>query len=224
MADLRSALRLTGRDWLGAEAMPQLGVLLVTAVNPRTAAFDLAQTIPHELTHLLLYRMLGAQYENLPRWFDEGLATSFETTADAGKRALLSEAIAGNRVIALDALCKSFPAGESEARLAYAQSAAIVGYIRQEYGSGALRTLLQAYGDGASCSGGVQQSLGISLNELEANWLEQEAPVSPFERFLRLNGLWMVLLGGGFLVMFLLLLPIRRGHRQINMLEDIDVV
>ena len=63
MADLRSALRLTGRDWVGAEAMPELGLVLVTAVNARTAALDLGQSIPHELSHLLLYRATGAQYE-----------------------------------------------------------------------------------------------------------------------------------------------------------------
>ncbi|MFO7682534.1 MAG: hypothetical protein R6X34_21050, partial [Chloroflexota bacterium] len=50
-ADLRAALRLTGRDWVGAHAHPELGVLLVTAVNSRTAASDLRQSIPHELVH-----------------------------------------------------------------------------------------------------------------------------------------------------------------------------
>ena len=189
MADLRSALRLTGRDWLGAEAKPELGVLLVTAVNPRTAAFDLGQSIPHEMSHLLLYRAAGAQYETIPRWLDEGLATSFESTPDVGYRPLLREAVNNQQTMPFAALCASFPASDAEVRLAYAQSAAIVDYIRQEYGTNALRALVQAYVDGAGCDVGVRRALGVSLQELQAMWLAHEAPTSPLVRFFRLNGL-----------------------------------
>ena len=213
MADLRSALRLTGRDWLGAEAMPELGVVLVTAVNPRTAALDLGQSIPHELSHLLLYRATGAQYESVPRWFDEGLATNVEMTPDAGNRGLLREAIAGQATIPIAQLCATFPASESDVRLAYAQSAALVQYMRNEYGTQALRELVAAYADGAGCDGGVRRVLGISMEELEMHWLARERPVSPMAQFLRMNGLWVALAGGGFLIMGLLLIPLRRERR-----------
>ena len=210
MADLRSALRLTGRDWLGGEAMPELGVLLVTSVNPRTAAFDLGQSIPHELSHLLIYRRLGAQYGNVPRWFDEGLATSLEMAQDVSYEALLTEAVAQEATIPLEQLCAAFPEGDAEVRLAYAQSASVVKFIRQSYGMRALRDLVDAYADGAACGSGVQRVLGETIDELEYSWLAGEKPVSPFVRFLRLNGLWVTLAGAGFLIMGLLLIPMRK--------------
>ena len=210
MADLRSALRLTGRDWIGAEAMPELDVLLVTAVNPRTAAFDLGQSIPHELSHLMLYRATGAQYDAVPRWFDEGLATHFESTQDAGYRELLEQAIVAQETVPIEQLCETFPAADNRVRLAYAQSASWVSYIQQNYGNEALSALIKAYADGASCESGLQRILALSNDEFQQEWLAREQPVTPLARFLRANGLWMALAGGGFLVMGLLLLPLRR--------------
>lgn len=210
MADLRSALRLTGRDWIGAEAMPELGVILVTAVNPRTAALDLGQDIPHELSHLALYRMMGSRYEAAPRWLDEGLAVMFEMSPDIGREALLDQAVANGETIPFTALCRAFPSGEEQVRLAYAQSASLVVYIRQEYGTSALQDLVQAFIDGADCDSGVEDVIGLSTAELEREWLAQATPVSPLERFLRANGVWVVLAGGGFLVMGLLMFPLRR--------------
>lgn len=210
MADLRSALRLTGRDWVGAEAMPELGVILVTAVNPRTATLDLGQDIPHELSHLALYRAMGSRYEAAPRWLDEGLAVSFEMSPDLGREAALDRGVANGETIPLEALCRSFPSGEEQVRLAYAQSASLVEYIRQEYGTSALQRLVQAYIDGAECDSGVERALGLSTAELEREWLSETTPVSPLERFLRVNGIWVALAGGGFLGMGLLMFPLRR--------------
>ena len=71
-ADLRAGLRLAGRDWQDGHTDPDLGVVLVTAVNPLTAAADLSHTIPHELVHLRLHRLAPAV--TLPHWYEEGLA------------------------------------------------------------------------------------------------------------------------------------------------------
>ncbi len=210
MADLRSALRLTGRDWVGAEAMPELGLVLVTSVNPRTAALDLGQSIPHELSHLMMYRIMGAQYEHTPRWLDEGLATRFQLSQDAGQHALLQQALEGQGTIPFAELCQQFPAAEAQARLAYAQSAGLVAYLQQQYGLQSLRDLVQAYADGAGCEGGVQRVYGKSLQTLESEWLARERPAPPLLQFLRLNGLWVALAGGSFMIMGLLLAPLRK--------------
>lgn len=210
MADLRSALRLTGRDWVGADAMPELDVVLVTAVNPRTAAFDLGQSIPHELSHLLLYRAAGANYDAVPRWFDEGLATQMEFAPNRTYDIVLEEAVAGGATRSLVSLCAAFPSGEAQAQLAYAQSASVVDYVRREYGDGALRRMIAAFADGADCDSGVRRVLGLSLAELESEWLEREQPLSPLGRIWQEYGLWILLLGGGFGMMSLLLLPVRK--------------
>jgi hypothetical protein len=209
-AERRSALLLTGRDWVGASADPESGVALVTAVNPRTAALDLGRSIPHELTHLLLYRATGPGYENVPRWFEEGLATLMEATRPPDQEQLVRDAIASLEAMPLSELCRTFPATEAHSGLAYAQSASVVGYIQTEYGNHALTEMIRAYADGADCDSGVRRVLDISLAELEDQWRDAKRPLSPLETLWQRGGLWIALLGGGFVLMTLLLLPLRK--------------
>lgn len=210
LADLRSALRLTGRDWVGAEAMPELDVILVTAVNPRTAAFDLGQSIPHEASHLMLYRAVGGNYDRIPRWFDEGLASFFETAPATGQDIILEEALEAQEVIPFSELCREFPGGEAEARLAYAQSASLVRYLQEKYGNDTLRKMIRAYADGAGCDSGVRRVLGISTAELDSAWQSHVRPMSALGRIWRDYALWILLAGGGFAITGLLLLPLRK--------------
>lgn len=215
MADLRAALRLTGRDWVAAEAQPELGVILVTAVNPRTAAYDLGQSIPHEMTHLMLYDATGVGYEDVPRWFEEGLATFFEASPDPNFPLVVQDAIARQDTIPFAELCETFPAGEDRARLAYAQSLSLIRYIRADYGNSALTDLVSAFGDGADCYAAPRRVLDVTLDQLNAEWLEREQPLSPAARFWQRNGVWFLLLGGGFALMGLLLLPLRRETEEV---------
>jgi hypothetical protein len=210
-AELRSAMLLSGRDWVGGSAAPELGVALVTAVNPRTAALDLGRSIPHELTHLLLYQATGLGYENVPRWFEEGLATLMQATQPPDQEQVVREAIASGEALPLAELCHTFPVGESHSGMAYAQSASVMGYMQREYGNHALTAMIRAYSDGADCDSGVRRVLDLSLAELEADWRDASRPLSPLETVWQRAGLWIALLGGGFVLMTLLLLPVRKG-------------
>ncbi len=205
-ADLRAALRLTGRDWVGAHAHPELGVILTTAVNARTAATDLRQSIPHELVHFLLYRAVGLNYDHLPLWFNEGLATFVEPTPNPSYEALLETAVADQTTIPFAELCRSFPSDEQSALLAYAQSASLIQYIQARYGDQTLREFIAAFADGADCKSGVTRVLQMSLEDLNQDWLRRQQPRSPFIQFWLDNGLWLLLLIGGFGVAGLLLL------------------
>ena len=205
-ADLRAALRLTGRDWVGAHAHPELGIILVTAVNVRTAATDLQQSIPHELIHFLLYRSAGSNYDNVPLWFNEGLATFVETAPNPSYETLLRTAVANQSTIPFADLCQTFPAVKERTLLAYAQSASMISYIQGRYGSRALSELIAAYADGADCQTGVSRVLSQSLDNLNRDWLRQQQPRSPLAQFWLDNSLWLLLLVGGFGVSGLLLL------------------
>jgi hypothetical protein len=209
-AELRSALLLSGRDWLAATAQREQRMALVTAVNPRTAVLDLGRSIPHELTHLLLFQATKPNHENVPRWFEEGLATLMEGDPAPDQEQRVREAIGAEETLSLAELCADFPETTDRTGLAYAQSASLVGYIQEQYGNHALTEMIRAYGDGADCESGVRRTLGHSLDELEAQWLEAERPLTPAETVWEKAGLWLLLLGGGFGLMTLLLLPLRR--------------
>lgn len=200
-ADLRAALRLTGRDWVGAHAHPELGALLVTAVNSRTAPTDLRQSIPHELAHYLLYQSVGpVAYENVPHWLNEGLATLLEARPNPNYALMMETAVANAVTIPLADLCDPFPAAAEQAALAYAQSESLARYVQGRYGNQALQRLLAAYADGLDCDGGVRRALGLPLVELERDWLAAQRPQSPLAQFFGQNSLWLLLLAGSFLL------------------------
>ncbi len=210
-ADLRAALRLTGRDWVGAHAHPELGVILVTAVNPRTAATDLRQSLPHELVHHLLYQATGPQYEALPVWLAEGLATLAESAPNPAYAVVLETAVANQATIPFNQLCETFPTTEADALLAYAQSHSLVQYIQANYGSRTLQEMVLAVTDGADCEAVVLRTLNQSLDDLNQSWLRSLQPHSPFWQFWLDNGLIFALLLAGFgLTTLVILAPTRR--------------
>jgi len=203
-ADLRAALRLTGRDWVGAHAHPELGVLLVTAVNSRTAASDLRQSIPHEMVHYDLYQVLGANYENLPVWFNEGLASLVESNINPNYELVLGTAVSNQSTIPFSQLCERFPLAEDQAILAYAQSLSLLEYIQDRNGNSGIQQLIAAYANGGDCDSGVTQAMGLSMIELEQAWLQSQQVRSPVAQFFYENGVWLLLLLGGFVVAGLL--------------------
>ena len=214
-ADLRAALRLTGRDWVGAHADPELGVILVTAVNSRTAASDLRQSIPHELVHFLLYRMTGPGYEAVPAWFNEGLATYVEEIPNPNYETILATAVTRQATLPFAELCRSFPAAEEQALLAYAQSVSLMRFIQANYGNRALNTMVAAFTDGANCETAVRRTLQLSLTELNRAWLHNRQPRSQFIQFLQENSLWLLLLFGSFgLTTLLILRPARVSKNE----------
>jgi len=209
--DLRAALRLTGRDWVGGHAHPDLGVILVSATNPRTAAIELEKTIPHELSHMLLYEATGANYGAIPIWFDEGLATLFEEAANGDYETILEEAVITNSTIPFAELCQSFPTESSKALIAYAQSSSFIRYIQAEYGNFAILQMIRALADGADCQSVTTRAIDRTLEELNEEWLEDLSPQSFPERLWQQGGIWLVAVLVGFFLMSLFFFGLPRS-------------
>jgi hypothetical protein len=168
--DLRSAVELAGREWLGGQARPELGVVLVAIPPGDSARLQMRRDIPHELTHLMSFVATTPNYDALPRWLDEGLATLNEGDPNSTQMLAVQNALTRNQLIPLASLCGAFPSDASAALLAYGQSRSLVQHIINEYGSAGIQALLAAYRDGATCDGGVERALSISLIELELKW------------------------------------------------------
>ncbi len=70
----------------------------------------------------MLYQITGPQYDTLPFWLGEGLATLAESAPNPAYAVVLETAVANQAIIPFDQLCLSFPDSETDALLAYAQS------------------------------------------------------------------------------------------------------
>ncbi len=171
LPDLQSALRLTGYEWVGGQAYPEIGVVLLAISPSSEAILKMKRDIPHELTHKVLYDLTGAQgYAALPIWLNEGLASTFERSPDPAYALALQRASQDGKLIPMTTLCHPFPTETDRALLAYAQSQSFVSYLQQTYGWTQMRALIDAYSNGLECSTGVKQTFGADLATLERDW------------------------------------------------------
>ena len=185
VSDLQSGLRLGGRTWVGGHADPALGVVLVAASPDANGLLSLQRDLPHELTHVMVYQAVGAGYDRMPVWLDEGLAVNAELEPNADFAIALSDAAKKESVLSLESLCASFGVDPAQALLSYAESASVVRYVLDRWGPGAMGDLLAAYRDGATCEGGVQRALNVTLAQLQADWQNDVLEASPVYKFLR---------------------------------------
>jgi len=213
--DLQSALMLTGRDWQGGQARPDLGVVLLAIPPGQEALAQMKRDIPHELTHLLVFQATGAGYVRIPRWLDEGLASANEELARPAYQLALEVALREGRLFSLESLCAPFPADAAEAQLAYAQSQSVVQFIRDRHPDG-IRKLLGAYTGGATCSGGVEQALGYTLGALDLTWRASLGPQGPWLALVNSVGAWVLLV----IVVSAALLPLAFARRKAQVAGD----
>ena len=188
--DLQSSLRLMGRNWVSGHADPKIGVIMVTASPDLIGRADLERDVPHEIAHIMVYQATRAGYDRMPVWLDEGLAVNSELQPRPDFAAALSDAVKNNSLIPIASLCGSF--GSERAHLSYAESASLVRYILDRWGAAKMKTLLNAYRDGATCEGGVQRELNVSFAELQTDWQRDVLNSNPLINFLRNTAPWLV--------------------------------
>jgi hypothetical protein len=168
--DLRSELVSGSESWAAGHADPALGVVRVVVPPGAEQSIAMEQRIPHELMHVMLYRHVGAGYQNIPAWLREGMATLAELYPNAEYERALADATAGNRLIPLKDLCNSFPADTGQAFLAYAEARSFTIYLHETYGSAGLLNLAASYTGGMDCERGTERALGVPLSSLESRW------------------------------------------------------
>ncbi len=168
--DVQDTLGLGGYVWVAGHASPDLGVVLVSVAPGESQSIEMARQIPHELAHVLLYRMTGAAYNRLPAWLLEGIAMQVEQYSGVDYGQVLANATQNEALLPIADLCESFPADASGAMLAYAESGSFTRYLHDTYGTSGLQALIQAYADGLSCELGTSRALGLPLSRLDLDW------------------------------------------------------
>lgn len=211
-AALNGALELTQQDWAAGSTLPEIGVILVSNGSPTSDLVEMERQIPHELMHLLIYQATNGSPGNAPAWLIEGLATYAELYPDPDLRRALTEKQSQGELLPMESLCPGFAPEADQAQLGYAQSAAFTEYLLSRFGADRINALLQASTNGQSCANLVESVLGVSLSQLENEWLQTSfennaspRTVSPF--------LVAGLAGGGF-VLIGLVFVLRKRHNQ----------
>ncbi len=170
--DLKGTLELGGESWAGGHANPELGVVLAAIAPGSPQQIEMEIEIPHEITHVMLYKALGENYAKQPAWLLEGIASMVELYPNPDYARALEIASESESLLSFEDLCASFPADAGNAFLAYAQSQSFVSFIRNTYGNAGLARLMDSYGDGFSCELGATNALGTPLSQLDTRWRE----------------------------------------------------
>ena len=169
-SDLRGTLYAESEQWVAGHANAAIGVVMVTVEPGPNQSIFMEQRIPHELMHVMLYRRVGAGYNNLPAWLREGTATIAEINPNPDYDLALASAGVTGTLIPIRDLCVSFSPNPDAAFLAYAESRSFTDYLRDTYGSQSLLDLALTYADGVDCERGTELAYGVSLSKLEMDW------------------------------------------------------
>jgi hypothetical protein len=126
------------------------------------------EVLAHEITHAIVFRLLGSRVVGLPLWFNEGLAKYESEEPSEEDDQLLADAAAAGTLIPLASLRSDFPS-ESTA-LAYAESASAVRFLLKRHGRSAARTVLQAMAKGKSFDRAMAAAAGVTEERFVSAW------------------------------------------------------
>ncbi len=171
--DLQKALEMGGMTWVTGHASPDLGVVLVSLPAGPDQRLQMEQQVPHELSHILVYQMVGSAYSRLPAWLVEGLASVVELYPNSDYSHALQIARQNGTLIPISSLCESFPRDASNAFLAYAESESFVRFISKTFGVSGIQSMIQNYQLGMGCTEGAAASVGSPLNNLDFRWRQE---------------------------------------------------
>ena len=133
------------------------GKIRVPISGVKSMTGELAQVLRHELTHSFIQQIT---HGHAPHWLHEGIAQLEEgrTTSAFGPR--LAALYASGNAVPIYLLEGSFVNfSNEEASVAYAESLAVVEYIRNTYGMSDLARLLQRLGDGQPMESALRSTI-----------------------------------------------------------------
>jgi hypothetical protein len=151
--------------WAAGVAWPKLNTIVLRTHSGTTDLAALERRLVHELAHVVVQRAAGQA--RVPTWLTEGVAQSesgqglFERN-----RALVPASITGE-LMSIRELTYGFPPDHAGARLAYAQSLALVHWIEREYGPEAIPPLLAQLRQGEDLDRSLVVAVGRNLASLE---------------------------------------------------------
>lgn len=206
-ADLGAALRLAGRDYQPGQTYPDLGVVLLTVLNPQTTEEELRAGLSLGLTDLLLYQGLNQYAFNVPAWLRRGLAGVAQGSDDIVRSDVLRAAIADGGTIAVADLCAGMAVEDD---LAIAQSESLVNHIIVTKDDAAVRDLVLAFAEGQDCATALAQTLQLTPQQLETAWLRANSGNQSSQDVAEI-AVWLVLVLAGFGLAGLLLIRPRHS-------------
>lgn len=169
-SDFAEALPPNSAEWIGGQAYSDLKLIIASLAPDAGATAEIRRMVPHEVSHLIVHQATLNPFNSPQAWLDEGLAVYNQETPDVRFASILDDAVAEGRLIPVRALNSAFPLDPDDALLSYAESESIVRFIIDRWGDDGIAALLGGFRDELSYDDIVQHALGVSVDELDAQW------------------------------------------------------
>ena len=168
-----SRLAESAPRWIAGFAVSdQDTIVLFPARSPSYPDDSLEAVFRHELAHVLIAHAAGGH--RLPRWFNEGLATTVERPWDLEDRSRVVWASLVDARISLVELDERFQQGRSAAARAYALSGALVRNVIQTFGPAAPGHILSAVANGLPFDVAFRVATGRPLAVAQADFWRRQ--------------------------------------------------
>jgi hypothetical protein len=136
-----------------------------------------AETLRHELAHILTKQAGEGPFSRLPSWLDEGTAMYAQNSPGTGLEGALNLAIQRNSLLSLRSM--SSPTGNPNAvNLFYGQAWSVVKYLVENHGQEKFAQLYAVFKAGTTVDEALGSVYGFDLNGLEDAW-RASAGLSP---------------------------------------------
>lgn len=172
----------------------------------------------HEIVHVIIFRLLGPNFDKLPIWMHEGTARYLTGDWDMADRMIIADAAVKNSIIPFSNLMKTFPTGANSS-LAYAQSTSAVRYLARKYGETSLSKIIIETGRLRSFKAAMIRTIGLTPEQFEENWRKSETST-----FLPIWVIKTISIFGAALLLIIALAAyiavVRRKQRIIREYED----
>lgn len=126
------------------------------------------ETLAHEITHAVIFRLLGLRISSLPLWANEGIAKYQSEQYSDSDDAIVAEAAAGGLLIPLSHLAVKFP--KEKTSLAYAESASAIRYMVKKHGKSSLKVMLAELARTGSFDKAMLNATGRTGGQFDRDW------------------------------------------------------
>lgn len=129
-----------------------------------------ADTLRHELTHVVTAQAGESGFGTLPAWLDEGTAV-YGQDDPGGFRDAIEQAIRQDNLLSVRAI-SAYPGDPNYVEIFYGQAWSLVSYLIDTYGADKFAQLYAEIGSGKRIGNALNATYGFDEDGLDAEWRE----------------------------------------------------
>ncbi|HQH55457.1 MAG TPA: peptidase MA family metallohydrolase [Candidatus Marinimicrobia bacterium] len=168
-ADFEEAVGSDLPQWVGAVTLFPQDLMVVRSPDlSRSTLREYRKTVVHELIHLLQGQFVPLNLT--PVWFNEGLALYYAGEFDLREQVVISKALIRNQLIPLIKLEQILKFSQTQADLAYAESASLIEFMENVYGNGTAVAILARMRNGENFEQAVLKVTNCEYDDLMNQW------------------------------------------------------